>query len=104
MSNSNNKKRNSKRKYQMISHIEQQNLERNGISKKLFYERVSRGGSREKAMTKSPRNRIFKTTEEKKLMKENGIDDKTFRSRIYRNMDRKEAATRPKRKYNFKHD
>ncbi|EOD8278794.1 hypothetical protein ACJRCE_002789 [Staphylococcus aureus] len=55
-------------------------------------------------MTKSPRNRIFKTTEEKKLMKENGIDDKTFRSRIYRNMDRKEAATRPKRKYNFKHD
>ncbi|MBI5973921.1 hypothetical protein [Staphylococcus caledonicus] len=102
MYNSNNKRRKNKRKYQSISQNEEQYLIKNGISKSRFYERVTRGWSREKAMTKPVNQHIRITEEEKRLMKENGVDNKTFRARISRNMDRKEAATKPKRKYNYK--
>ncbi|HAR5547580.1 TPA: hypothetical protein I1T43_002316 [Staphylococcus aureus] len=102
MSKDKNKKRKSKRKYQMISRIELYYLEKNGISKRRFYERVSKGWSREKAMKKPVNKHIKITEEEKRLMKENGVDNKTFRARVCRNVDRKEAATKPKRKYSYK--
>ncbi|WP_215392842.1 SA1788 family PVL leukocidin-associated protein [Staphylococcus aureus] len=96
--------KNKKRKYEKISQFESECLEKNGITKRLFYERVTRGWSREDAMTKPTKKRTSKSEEEKKLMTVNGIDDKTFRQRVYRKMDRKEAATRPKRRYNYKKD
>ncbi|HBH8924912.1 TPA: hypothetical protein OWX15_002653 [Staphylococcus aureus] len=102
--NSKNIKRKNKRKYRKISQFESECLEKNDITKRLFYERVTRGWSREDAMNKPTKQRTTKSEEEKKLMLENGIDDKTFRQRVYRNMDRKEAATRPKRKYGYKKD
>ncbi|MGZ9788528.1 hypothetical protein [Staphylococcus pseudintermedius] len=51
----------------MISHIEQQNLAKEMEYQKNFSMKGFQGRSREKAMTKSPRNRIFKTTEEKEI-------------------------------------
>ncbi|MFH0717412.1 hypothetical protein WMC59_11530 [Staphylococcus delphini] len=102
MSNSKNQKRKNKRKYHIISRIEAHYLEKNGISERRFYERVSRGWSREEAMKKPVNQHIKITEEEKRLMKENGVDNRTFRARVCRNMDRKEAATKPKRKYTYK--
>ncbi|MCG2076138.1 hypothetical protein K4P40_11210 [Staphylococcus epidermidis] len=94
--------RNKKRKYQIISRNEEKQLIDNEISKERFYERLARGWSRNKALSKPVNHYIKITDEEKKLMQENGIDNRTFRARVSRNMDRKKAATQPKRKYDYK--
>lgn len=85
------------RKYKRLSEDEQSLLDKNGISKEIFYNRIHAGWNRDKALNKPLRKYTRITEQEKKWMEESGVDSLTFRTRIARNMSREDAAKKPKK-------